>query len=268
MLTKDIAQALAGRLDGDGAIDIDRLVHPERAQRPSDLAIAMSAEAAATLPRSKARAVVVSAERPVPSGAFPAVIAVGETRMALAKLTALFDPGPPHDNGIHPTAIVAGNAEIGEGVSIGAYCGGRAAQPHRQRHDDHAAGDDRRGCGGRRPVLVSFRRAHRPRLHARRPGDRARQRGHRRRRFQLRARLDVGFRLHRRRDGDAGAFAGQRRDRRRRGDRRLHHDRSRHARNRRGSAAAARSTTTCISATTSRSAKAAFSAAWWGFPAA
>ena len=121
MLTKDIAQALAGRLDGDGAIEIDRLVPPERAHRPSDLAIAMSAEAAATLPRSKARAVVVSAERPVPSGAFPAVIAVGETRIALAKLTALFDPGPPHDNGIHPTALVAGDAEIGEEVSIGAY---------------------------------------------------------------------------------------------------------------------------------------------------
>jgi len=121
MLTKDIAQALAGRLDGDGEIEIDRVVHPERAHRPSDLAIAMSAEAAATLPRSQARAVVVSVERPVPSGAFPAVIAVGETRIALAKLTALFDRGPPHDNGIHPTAVVAGDAKIGEGASIGAY---------------------------------------------------------------------------------------------------------------------------------------------------
>jgi hypothetical protein len=28
MLIKDIAQALAGRLDGDGGIDIDRVVHP------------------------------------------------------------------------------------------------------------------------------------------------------------------------------------------------------------------------------------------------
>jgi UDP-3-O-[3-hydroxymyristoyl] glucosamine N-acyltransferase len=119
MLTRDIAQALSGRLDGDGTIAIDRLVHPERAQRPSDLAIAMSAEAAAALSRSKARAVVISAAQAAPPGKFAAVIAVTETRMALAKLTALFDPGPPHDPGIHPSAVVAGDAEIGEGVSIG-----------------------------------------------------------------------------------------------------------------------------------------------------
>ena len=30
MLTKDIAEALSGRLDGDGGIDVDRLVHPAR----------------------------------------------------------------------------------------------------------------------------------------------------------------------------------------------------------------------------------------------
>jgi UDP-3-O-[3-hydroxymyristoyl] glucosamine N-acyltransferase len=119
MLTRDIAQALSGRLDGDGTIAVDRLVHPERAQRPSDLAIAVSAEAAAALPRSKARAVVISTTQAVPPGAFAAVIAVAETRMALAKLTAMFDPGPPHDPGVHPSAIVARDAQIGEGVSIG-----------------------------------------------------------------------------------------------------------------------------------------------------
>lgn len=121
MLTRDIAQALGGRLDGDGMIEVDRLVHPERAQRSSDLAIAISAEAAAALPRSKARAVVISAANPAPNGAFSAVIAVGETRVALAKLTALFDCGPPHDCGIHPTAMVAPDAVLGEGVSIGPY---------------------------------------------------------------------------------------------------------------------------------------------------
>ena len=121
MLTRDIAEALSGRLDGDGTIAIDRLVHPERAQRPSDLAIAMSAEAAAALPRSKAQAIVISAAQAAPSGRFAAVIAVPEARTALAKLTAMFDPGPPHDPGVHPSAIVAGDAEIGEGVSIGPF---------------------------------------------------------------------------------------------------------------------------------------------------
>src|ERR1700691_5283139 len=114
MLTKDIAQALAGRLDGDGRINIDRLVHPARAERPSDLAVAMSGQAAAALAQSKARAVVVSAEHPVPSGSFSAIIAVGETRTALAKLTALFDQGPSQDKGVHATAVVAADTELGE----------------------------------------------------------------------------------------------------------------------------------------------------------
>jgi UDP-3-O-[3-hydroxymyristoyl] glucosamine N-acyltransferase len=121
MLTKDIAQALSGRLEGDGAIDVDRLVHPNRAERPSDLAVAMSGEALAALGDSKARAVVISADHPLACGAFPAVIAVGEARTALATLTALFDRGPRQEQGVHPTAVVAADAEIAVGASIGAY---------------------------------------------------------------------------------------------------------------------------------------------------
>jgi UDP-3-O-[3-hydroxymyristoyl] glucosamine N-acyltransferase len=121
MRTKDIAEALASRLDGDGAIEIDRLVHPARAERPSDLALAISADAVAALARSKAQAVVVSAEHPVPSGSFRAVITTGAPRLAFAKLTAMFDHGPAREKGIHATAVVASDAELGAGVSIGAY---------------------------------------------------------------------------------------------------------------------------------------------------
>jgi len=119
MLTRDIAQALAGRLEGDGTIMVDRLVHPVQAQRSSDLAVAISADAAAALSGTKARAVVVSASHSVHPNAFAAVISVEETRTALAKLTAMFDPGPPHERGIHPSAVVAGDAQVGEDVNIG-----------------------------------------------------------------------------------------------------------------------------------------------------
>jgi UDP-3-O-[3-hydroxymyristoyl] glucosamine N-acyltransferase len=121
MLTKDIAQALSARLDGDGAVAIERLVHPDAAERLSDLAVAMSSEAVATLPRCKAQAVVVSQKHPVPAGSFRAVIAVEEARIALAKVTALFDPGPARSEGVHPTALIAADATLGTGVSIGAY---------------------------------------------------------------------------------------------------------------------------------------------------
>lgn len=121
MRIKDIAETLAGRFDGDGAIEIDRLVHPARAERPSDLALAISADAIAALSRSKAQTIVVSADRPVPSGSFRAVIAISDARLALAKLTALFDRGPACEKGVHPSAIVASDAKLGEGVSIGPY---------------------------------------------------------------------------------------------------------------------------------------------------
>jgi UDP-3-O-[3-hydroxymyristoyl] glucosamine N-acyltransferase len=121
MLTRDIAKALAGRLDGDGAIEIERLVHPAQATRPSDLALAINPEAAALLKGSKAQSVVVSDASQVPSGSFRAIITIDGGRLAFAKLTALFDPGPVHEKGTHPTAIIASDAKLGAGVSIGAY---------------------------------------------------------------------------------------------------------------------------------------------------
>ncbi len=119
MLVREIAEALAAKLEGDGEIAIDRLVHPARAERPSDLAIAMNPQAAAALAETKAQAVLVAAAAP-PARAFLAVIAITEPRLALARLTALFDPGPPHERGIHPTAVVAPDVELGPDVSIGA----------------------------------------------------------------------------------------------------------------------------------------------------
>jgi UDP-3-O-[3-hydroxymyristoyl] glucosamine N-acyltransferase len=124
MLTGDIARALSARIEGDESIEIVRLVHPACAQGPSDLALAMSPEAAAALAGSKAKAVVVLARNGDRSslGDFKAVISIDEARPALAKLTALFDRGPAIADGIHPTAVVAPDAVIGEGVRIGAYC--------------------------------------------------------------------------------------------------------------------------------------------------
>lgn len=121
MLVRDIAEALGAKLEGDGEIAIDRLVHPARAERPSDLAIAMSPPAAAALAETKALAILVAAAAPPPTRTFSAVIAIGEPRLALARLTALFDPGPPHERGIHPSAVIAPDVELGPDVCIGPY---------------------------------------------------------------------------------------------------------------------------------------------------
>src|SRR6476659_585806 len=151
MLTGDIARALSARIEGDGAIDIRRLVHPARAERPSDRALAMSSDAAAALARSKAQAVVVSNRNPVDVGGFKAVIAIDEPRKTLAALTALFDPGPAGADGIHPSAVIAPDAELGAGVRIGAYVvigarckigAGTAVLPHVTIGSDVAIGKE------------------------------------------------------------------------------------------------------------------------------
>jgi UDP-3-O-[3-hydroxymyristoyl] glucosamine N-acyltransferase len=121
MLMKFIADTLSARLNGDGAIDIKRLVHPSAAEHASDLALAMTAETAAALSHSKAQAVVVSAKRAPFGDRFKSVIVVEQLRTALAILTGLFDEGPARSEGIHPTAIIAPDAKVGEGVSIGPY---------------------------------------------------------------------------------------------------------------------------------------------------
>jgi UDP-3-O-[3-hydroxymyristoyl] glucosamine N-acyltransferase len=121
MLVRDIAQALGAALDGDGDLVVKRLVHPAQAEGPSDLALATSPQAAAALAQTKASAVVVTAAAPRPDRAFAAVLAITEPRIALARLTALFDPGPEQEPGVHPTAVVAADATLGADISIGAY---------------------------------------------------------------------------------------------------------------------------------------------------
>lgn len=121
MQINDISKALKARFEGDGALQVDRVVHPDRAERSSDLALAMSGDAVAALANGKAQAAVVAAKNPAPTGAFKALITVDDPRLALARLTALFDPGPAYEAGIHPTAVVAPDAHLGEGVSLGPY---------------------------------------------------------------------------------------------------------------------------------------------------
>jgi UDP-3-O-[3-hydroxymyristoyl] glucosamine N-acyltransferase len=121
MKMQDIAGALSAQLVGDGTIYIKRIVHPDDAERPSDLAMAMTADAAAALANTRAEAIVVSAKRSLPTGQFKAMILIEHARPVLATLTALFDAGPERSVGIHPTAIVASDATLGEGVSIGPY---------------------------------------------------------------------------------------------------------------------------------------------------
>ncbi|HEV3184311.1 MAG TPA: UDP-3-O-(3-hydroxymyristoyl)glucosamine N-acyltransferase [Xanthobacteraceae bacterium] len=117
MILRDIAAALSASLDGDGTIEIERIAEPAAAGR-ADLALAMTPDAVSALANTKARAVVV-AKSAAAGGRFDAVVTVENPRRALAVLTRLFDRPVDHSPDIHPTAVVAPDAQIAEGAAVG-----------------------------------------------------------------------------------------------------------------------------------------------------
>lgn len=122
MKLKDIADALGARVIGDGEIDIRRAVHPADAALPGDLALAMDRDLLERLADTPARAAVVAEGSELPAaGRLDGVLFVARPRYALAILMELFELPVHADPGIHPSAVVAADAELGAGVSIGAF---------------------------------------------------------------------------------------------------------------------------------------------------
>ncbi len=117
MQLSDIASALSAKLSGDGGLDIGRVVHPADAAAKDELAVALSGEAQAHLAGTRAGAVLIPETVSPPEGT-AAILYGGNDRVAIAILTELFDPGPAHASGVHPAAVVAPDAVIGEGASI------------------------------------------------------------------------------------------------------------------------------------------------------
>ena len=119
MILREIAAALSAPVEGDGSLEIARITDPAYASGPADLALAMTRESVPALAHTKARAVVVALKAAAAIERFDAVIKVDHPRHALAVLTRLFDHPVHRGRGIHPSAVVAPDAQIDEGVSIG-----------------------------------------------------------------------------------------------------------------------------------------------------
>ena len=118
MILRDIAAALSAPVEGDGSIDIAGIADPAHASG-SDLALAMTRESVPALAHTKARAVVVALKVAATVDRFDAVIKVEHPRHALAVLTRLFERPVHRGAGIHPSAVVAPDAQVDDGVSIG-----------------------------------------------------------------------------------------------------------------------------------------------------
>jgi UDP-3-O-[3-hydroxymyristoyl] glucosamine N-acyltransferase len=114
----DIARHLQGEVLGDASIVLKGFAPADRAQ-PGDLTFAENETYFARAETSAASAILVSGDF---SSKQKTIIRVPNARIAFAKVLPLFFPEPAFAAGIHPTAIVAGNAQIDPTAHVGPYC--------------------------------------------------------------------------------------------------------------------------------------------------
>ena len=114
----EIATALNARLYGDASLRIRGAAEPAMAG-PDQLALAMQPRFAEGLGQGAARAAILWEGADWRALGLQAALFVPRPRYALAGLTAMLDPGPGLDAGIHPSAVIAPDADLGARVSVG-----------------------------------------------------------------------------------------------------------------------------------------------------
>jgi UDP-3-O-[3-hydroxymyristoyl] glucosamine N-acyltransferase len=135
----ELAAHVGGEVRGDGTRRIQR-VAPLESAGADDLSLVANARYVRYLETSRAAAVLVpdALTSQVPDGE-PAQIRVADVHAALATLLPLLYPEQPREQGIHPTAVVAMDAVVEDGVHIGAYAvvGERCTVRARARIEAH-----------------------------------------------------------------------------------------------------------------------------------
>jgi UDP-3-O-[3-hydroxymyristoyl] glucosamine N-acyltransferase len=117
MKLSEIASRLGCELHGGGDIDITGVAGIEHAA-PSDLTFLANPKYAPRVKHTRAAAILVS--EPVKNLPIASLVSPNPY-LAFARALALFYQPPRPRPGIHPAAMVASSAVIGEGASIGAY---------------------------------------------------------------------------------------------------------------------------------------------------
>ncbi len=115
-----IAAAAGGRAEGDGGLLLTGVASLQAAG-PGDVSFIDHRRNLPLLQATKASAVVLSEDllAELPAGA--AGIVVRSAYLGFTRVARLFHPAPAAVAGVHPTAVVADDAEIGEGCEIGPY---------------------------------------------------------------------------------------------------------------------------------------------------
>jgi UDP-3-O-[3-hydroxymyristoyl] glucosamine N-acyltransferase len=113
-----LAAQLGCDLVGDGAVEITGVAGMEHAG-PGEITFLANPRYAHKVQQTKAAAIIVS--EPVRNAAIASIVSKNPY-LDFARALALFYQPPRPKPGIHPTAVIAESARIGQHASIGAYC--------------------------------------------------------------------------------------------------------------------------------------------------
>ncbi len=118
MRVRELAEWLGATFEGDGEREVARAASLEGAGA-ADVSFVGNRKAAEQAMASGAGCLIVPPEFPNPDGR--TLIRAPEPRAAFAKAVGRLHPVAAAEPGVHPTAVVAGSAEIGDGVAIGPH---------------------------------------------------------------------------------------------------------------------------------------------------
>jgi len=113
-----LAAQLGCELVGNGDVEISGVAGMEQAG-PSEITFLANPKYAHKVKETKAAAIITAA--PVRDSAVASVVSKNPY-LDFARALALFYQPPKPRPGIHPTAVIAESARIGDGASVGPYC--------------------------------------------------------------------------------------------------------------------------------------------------
>ena len=111
----DLAAQLGCQLEGDHDLEVTRVAGIDQAG-PGDLTFLANSKYAAQVATSRATAIIVAADV---RGAHGALLRTPNPYLAFARAIRLLNPMSSPPAGIHPSAVIASDAIIEDGVSIG-----------------------------------------------------------------------------------------------------------------------------------------------------
>lgn len=124
MKLSEVAEKLKCRLEGDGSVEITGVAGIDHAE-PGQLTFFANRRYFPLLKTTRASALLVAEGIVIDrqSGAPPlAALRSANPYLAFAHAIELFYEPPRYAPGIHPTAVIAKSARIGEGAHVGPYC--------------------------------------------------------------------------------------------------------------------------------------------------